>query len=93
MGGLSDYSPGLQKSSYATVHTGLLNFFSNGMNDIAQNGKLTKDNEGKIAYDNTIVACLLLPCCICLEELKVTTKYYRDEKRLPKTDSNTRTLN
>jgi hypothetical protein len=27
MDGLSDYSPGLQKSSYATVHTDILNFF------------------------------------------------------------------
>jgi len=39
------------------------------MYDIAQNDKPTKDNERKIAYDNTIVACLLLTCCICLEEL------------------------
>lgn len=63
------------------------------MYDIEQNDKLTKDNVGKIAYDNTIVACFLLTCCICLEELKVTAKYYRDEKRLPETHSNTRAVN
>jgi len=63
------------------------------MYDIAQNDKLTKDNEGKIAYDNTIVASLLLPCCVCLEELRVTTKYNRDKRRLPETDSKTLNLN
>jgi hypothetical protein len=62
------------------------------MYDIAQNGKLTNDDKGRIAYDNAIIACFLLPSCICLEELKVTKKYYRDKKRLPEMESNTRPL-